>query len=1646
VFYPNEVIDPVTHLDRAVKGPARITNAYILAGVFADRLDTQLWGGTNDSGIPAGGLIDYDYLDLGAGSLSTPSLESTILDRNGNRSIYRFNHHGNCLRREELTNRDVRGPEAAFGRDDPASFITTWAYNDDEELIGLTLPLQNQVLNTFDSANLDRYAQGNILEVRREADAPRGVDGAGTAGSDIVNRFTYEPIFQQLRTVTGARGNDLGFTPQTNQPNIRAVDFDLDGAGTSDQQARYTTELVYDYQEGSQADIEALALAQGVSITATQAAALAQNLDLNGDGLSQSVGRLVETRLPNTKLDDGVTDQTVVENYRHNAFAQLVAVIDAAGYLDRYDYHPENDPDGDGVVNAAVGLTGVTGGYLKEITRDAALALRTPSTITKAAGALAPTHPARPLIDNRVAAGSAMRYDNAGNLVRFTDPRGIQQLYVVNERNQIQKQRRAADTSSLNPEEPEALTALDYGTERHFDANDNLVRIDVENKTGAANQLVAANPFLSTTRVFDLLDNLIELRREVSEGETVSLDAAHSFPLAAQAEVITRYRYDKNQNPALTISPVTTRYMDTGADPLSQSNNVQATVYDERDLPYQLSRGGVPTVFTFLSAPAGPNADIPETFIHDVASTAVVRLFRDANGNLKEAVDAKDHGEPDPSGIGGDISSRTYDGFDRFVALTDPMGYQALRRYDPESHIINVRRLGTAGGNQKGSPATNLRLSERRAFYDELGRSPRGEEDLILTPGAATSAVYVTRTRFDENSRPAVLTNPRGFAAERYHDGLDRAVLVQDQPIAGIRNDLVRRFDDASNLRFVTRIEREAAGEEEIDLELRYDAAGRPVVNIDALGNTRRGVFDSRDNPVMVTDANGDLIGQTTAGGDHFLNAPGNPVYTLFDGLNRAVLVQRDLHQGHNGSRPQQGSIATTVAYDPSSRVVGQRDALGNLTRYGFDPLDRQTTITYADLTQDVRSFDQDDLWDLRTDPNGTQVSAARDDLGRLVRQDILPGAGVEGTTLATFEHDGLSRITRATDNNGLAADSIVDRQYDSLSRISNEAQTQTLDGGGNVTHQVAYAFDENSNCIQQTYPSGRIITRTYDPIDRQTLIQDTTTIPRSIAAQTFIGPARLRSRQFATLRLDQTYDTEGGACDCTLGRVTRKQYTQGPQTLLDLSYEYDRNSWRTAEGVAHGVYPQMSRHKRYNLDSIGRLETEGRGPSPFPLTTNNTADLPDLALSAEPTAGDLGRANLNRVYDGAQNILDRTDQTVVPAQDFFGPDGKPLDGPTASPPVPISGGGQISSFTVTPQNDAAGAFTTYDLSFQTFNTLGAADQIRIEFPPGSFIFPNAGNISSATIDGGWIAANDGADQSVLVLTRDGTGTDIAPGTILDLRLLGIRNRPDNGSYRLRLATSQNRIAVSDPYIITLGGFGTPRGAITSFTVTPSNTLTVTLADYRLDFTTQTTIDPGGRFIIDFVPDLDPSGTSALVTSGTIDGGFLLQVQGNRLVIARDGNGTPLSPGSYDLTIRNILNGSPGAHLLYLQTSSVAPVLSTNNILHADALDATNAITQQSFLGLSQAVPRDLNGNVLERPHALGGTQRLVYDYKNRLVKVLKAFDQSVIAQYRYDAFDRRIRRKVTGGFFAPAANEIHIYDYSGQIIQENLDGPGDQV
>jgi YD repeat-containing protein len=1130
------------------------------AGRFdLDRIVAQTIGGTNASGIPAGGQIEFTYTALNAGFLPDPITarrQTDVTDRNGNQVRFVHNHAGNRLSRTDFTNRDLRPGEP--------DYTTTHSYNGDGEGLTTILPEGNRLQFTYDGTTPNRGSQGNLLELRIIADDGGGAggggrgDGHGGSLADRVWTFLYDDYFNGLLAVADPRGNDPAYIPQN---------------GGAQSAARYTTNITYDHQEGDPATNGLETLSARFRILPHDTAL--ELGDRNGDGMTSGAGgNPVRVELPAVQLDpmsnqaaiEGDVDQEAVTTFEWNGFGQLTAAVDPEGNRHEYGYYPETDPDGDGVLTPPPDdirtLNPTTGGYLKTARFDTVSGTGRNNNTD-------PT-PVNLQVD--------FEYDAVGNVTGVIDGRGVLTRYVVNALNQVVEVRRAAATADLSGPGGDPPTGrgevsgiipgvvpVGFETRYAYDANNNLVGLEVEDR----GETQGLGPFIASGWTYDILDNPLSVSRAATPVKNL----------------VTQLRYDANENPVRVIQP---------------EGNEHWMAWDERDLPLTRTIGA-----------AGPRGGVP----------SVTALEYDGNGNLTRLIDPTG-GPVDYAHDGFDRLAVTTDQVGNTGAyFYDPVSRvtRSLRR-GPVGGPAPADRSGTTNVDlaetlflydERGRP---FRV-DRSLFAPAAAIQVRAPA-LVEGPLVAADGAINTAFEYDRLSRLTFSIRDSGATTRIDYDGAGRRLLATWPAGAG---SVAYTWDGNHNL--IETVETEnpsnAAGgpPAETFLTTRFlDALNRPEMFVDNIGRTRRVVYDSMDAIAAMSDARGPLSGTITrrSPGNETttvpINSHGNVVKFFYDGAGRRQFSQQVLGASGVGngttfpdpdlSNPfnSDGLITSTTVWDDNSLPVRSIDDRGNVTSFAYDNLNRRTLWMGDDETEYLYSYDPVGNRTAVTDPDGSNFLNTYDAAHRLMAVEITPTPGVEGTTDQSFEYDGLNRLTRATDNNvpGSATDDVTNTFfYDSMSRLVEE--TRQVGGGASTVESTDYSWDAGNRMTGLRYPDGRTIGYGFDAADRLVSIQDDDVTRPEGAAYDYFGLGRVHTRTFNDGTVSTMLDDAGTADIGFDGarRVTMLRHRDpgGRGEHAGFEYRYDRDSNATSHRRRHDMDATGDlRGETYEWDSAGRL------------------------------------------------------------------------------------------------------------------------------------------------------------------------------------------------------------------------------------------------------------------------------------------------------------------------------------------------------------------------------------------------------------------------------------------------------------------------
>jgi len=412
------------------------------------------------------------------------------------------------------------------------------------------------------------------------------------------------------------------------------------------------------------------------------------------------------------------------------------------------------------------------------------------------------------------------------------------------------------------------------------------------------------------------------------------------------------------------------------------------------------------------------------------------------------------------------------DGAGRITSIRDPEDQLLLYTYDTEGRLETF---------------TN-RASETFTFLYENLSFPNYLTD-ILDPDSRS----VLDSSFDAEGRLASQTDANGESFDFIHDIANFKETVVDR--VGVAT--VHTYDLEGD---VTRTEVFDANSVLVQTtNFEYDARGNETKVTDSLGNVTTRTYNDRDELLTetqtVTNAFGAAVSSTTT---YAYDSFGNPL----------------------SIEDAQGQI-TSFAYDPSGNLLTQTDADLNVTTFAYDP--RGNLKSIVDPLGNRTSF--------TTDLYGNQSSSAEtdaagsilqyqtfeyDDIGRQTRVndfDIPEGAtSISQATLyrySEFDYDGEGRQTanRVYDAGGILLTSsattydsrgLVETQTDALGRYTvfeyddngNRMKSSLFDTDDSLIRSESWTYDAEGRQQAQTDPLGRVTEFAYDALGRQETVR----------------------------------------------------------------------------------------------------------------------------------------------------------------------------------------------------------------------------------------------------------------------------------------------------------------------------------------------------------------------------------------------------------------------------------------------------------------------------------------------------------------------------------------------------------------------------
>jgi RHS repeat-associated protein len=1118
----------------------------------------QWLGETNSSGIPSGGLFRFLYAPTSNGQPVyhgngiTELSRTLVVDPNGGVSLTIFDGAGQDVLAWDFTGRvdpeligsisgivsvDPANPDGNLDHiqssapgyspplraGEPSSYVTRKYFDSDGRVTEVINPGSHYRYTYYSGP--DDFQRKKVI-VHEQLPVPDD-------GSDpLLSINVFEPFRGRLRA---------SYPPISFDPNHIPANGGITGADPE----RYSTKYLFDYQEG---DIDGSALdtnAANWGIDVDQASLSSvysqygishipvklddQKGELNGDNSTvQRIGRLIKTVGPTANIWGDPTSsvpsfvpQVVESKTIYNAYGLPMTRIDERGNATNYFYFSAIDPDGDGVPVAGSGdsNTGQFGGGFKEREVSAA------GVVFESAYDSMCRQVGTTYYRGTTAIFTSKVFNAHGNLIQETNDVGEVEQYI-------------------------------------YDSTGNLVHQRIENRlpetdsggslTGAI-VAAASGGFIDQYYEYDIQGNLVQ--------EDIQVDA--------QTRSITKHRYDKMGNLAITLNP-----MRSSGDP----HNYTTNVYDELGRLWSTSRGGRTSEFNGLLA----DGDIPErgglTNSPDASTTF---NHYNALGNLVKSVDGE-----------GKEKTLTVDSFGRVIRQTDPLGNYTRYILDAAGHQLEI-----FSHDDSGSMLAHTKMS-----YDELGRAFQTDGKLFqigatsapLFEGPLTPAdgFVTTRVLFDAVGNAVQVVDDDGGSLYQVYDADWQLTSHKDSR----GNETLYGYDNVGNTNRIERREVDDAGllkNTTVSWSF-YDSGNQLVATLDSLGNVRRFAYDSRGLLIYESDARSDLTTSNVSSldtyGEHAdlgtvssINLEGNT--TIYEHDDRGLITGTKSYFRTDGVGGQtidtaaggDGVVTLLNSFDLNGRIRTRTDDAGKVSTYEYDALNRLVKTIRADQSESTVSYDKRGRVATEVTPRGDSVVSICDDAARVVLRTIT--YATSGLVEAeSFTYDGLDRVILA-----INSEASVGRYYDSLGRLVRE----TING--DVTEM---GYNGTGGLVSLKYPSGRLIDRSFDTSGLLTDISEQNAPAWSVE-----------------------FDYEGGKLDAlrygngteaiidydSIGRPTQYlvQDSATSTAIENRSREWDANS-----NVSARVDNSRNRRFEYEYDSLNRLVESNRGDG---VTVNAT-------------------------------------------------------------------------------------------------------------------------------------------------------------------------------------------------------------------------------------------------------------------------------------------------------------------------------------------------------------------------------------------------------------------------------------------------------
>jgi|GEM_PF-901329 len=658
------------------------------------------------------------------------------------------------------------------------------------------------------------------------------------------------------------------------------------------------------------------------------------------------------------------------------------------------------------------------------------------------------------------------KYNEAGQLIEFTDARGVRVEYFYHPIADLEGATSAANSHSYTQSAGGYLARIVRDTDskkRRLNSKPTFVTNEYGyNVFGNLTTILdgRSNP---TCFEYDAQNRLIKTtsRKPFSYQKNFRYDANGN--LVEETTSFDRYQYNPVEQKIISKQTTACQRFEYN----SLNNPVRRTIAgDDREITHTLIRDANENIVRRIQ-PMGNVIEyeydergllIAQRHGLQTRDEAESRHTYTRNGKLRSTVDR-----------GGNTIRYDYDGFNRNKSFVNAVGSVRKQWLDELGNVTQLQVLGDrVTMNEQGEPIENQTsvLLESRFHYDELNRpvqmnrawkDPLTGDPLGKSQWDDQEGVVSTVIEYDDNSLPLKVWQETGNILNLQYDGVNRPVLVNDETGESVSIE----YDENSNPVRMERLGPTIEGEENRFQQIfnhQFDELDRPV--------TRS--VNGKPPEIVVYNAFGQII--------EYKNEAEVSTKYLHDSFGRlSGLATRTIVPSSVNGRQAEQLLLQRNEWDDNNRLLASVNAANYGTKYAYDALNRLSNIVYADGT--ARHFERDGNGNIvrLADPNGNIIANRFDGQNRLIERSIESSS--EGSPqIEKFQYDGLNRLVAA-----IAGSTTTVRRHDSLSRLLEESQSGRA---------IKYEYDSAENRVRLIYPGGQEIRRSYDLLRRVTEVQ----------------------------------------------------------------------------------------------------------------------------------------------------------------------------------------------------------------------------------------------------------------------------------------------------------------------------------------------------------------------------------------------------------------------------------------------------------------------------------------------------------------------------------------------------------------------------